>query len=188
MSGMSGCDPIGNLANDLSSVIPVLLKYLLPILLVIACLFCLGSILTIGIGGLVHSAATGLGGSSAPPAGGQGTPPAPSQTEDSQPDQQTAKITILSTRVVHVTGNDRVIRPVLLVTWRNDSDQPVSELDGTVTIRAPGGSIRDYPRLRLYLGSPVQPGATHEDTGVKDGVIIASDQDPQPKVLPTEVK
>jgi hypothetical protein len=78
--------------------------------------------------------------------------------------------------------------PTLLVKWRNDSDQPVTELDGTVILHLPDGHSDAYPKMRIYVGAPIQPGQVHEDTGSNDGVAIPSDADPAPEVVPSEVK
>ncbi len=196
-SDAPGCDPFGNLLNDLSGCLPALMKYLIPILIALAVLFCLGALLMFGFGAIT-GALSGLshGGSQSAPAGG-GTapgqnqpppPPANNPPDNPQEETQNAKITVLSTRVIRVVGADQRKTPTLLVKWRNDSDQPVTELDGTVIIHLQDGHTDAYPKLKIYVGAPVQPGQTHEDKGDSDGVMIATDVDPQPEVVPTLVK
>jgi len=89
---------------------------------------------------------------------------------------------------VRIVGSDGKRVPTLLMKWRNDSDSPISEMTGTVTLKLPDGHTDVYPKVLLYHGQPVQPNATHEDTGASDGAAIATDDDPNPVVTPTEVK
>lgn len=199
-SALGGCSPFGNLLNDLSGALPGIMRYVIPVLLGLLALFCLFSLLMTGVAaiqGLMH----GCGGGSGSPAGngqqgpgangGQQPPPSNSNSagqgssgQGSSGEGGSVKISILSTRVVPLAGG----KGQLYVKWRNDSDQPVNELDGTVILHMPDGHQDSYPNTVLYKGAPVPPGQTHEDASTSEGASIASDADPSPAVLPTEVK
>jgi hypothetical protein len=187
-SGLSGCSPLGGMLNDLSGVLPGVVRYVIPVLLGLLVLFCLFSLLMTGVAaiqGMMHGGGSqGQAGSGAQ--NGQQPPPAspPASSGQGSGEGGSVKISILSTRVVRAAG----AKAKLLVKWRNDSDQPVNELDGTVILHLPDGHQDSYPNTVLYKGSPVPPGQTHEDAGTNDGAPLASDADPNPAVLPTDVK
>jgi hypothetical protein len=182
---------------DIDGCLGAIMKYL-PWLLLALALCCVFLIIVSGLGSLIglgSQAAAGGGGAPAAPGGspgsggqgGQNSPPPPANN-NSQEQQGSAKITILSTKVIDVANPDGTKTPTLLLKWRNDSDALVVELDGSVTIHTPDGRSTLYRNVKLYTGAAVNPNQTHEDTGTSDGAVIASDSDPKPEVTPTQVK
>lgn len=189
-SGNAGCMPdFSQIGRDISGCLGPFMKYLV-IILVILLLLCLIGICVSGIGllGMAGGAAAAGGGAAAAGgapsgagAGGNAPPPQNTQPQSNppqnsqqppnqnpppqQPPQNTQGIEIIKIEVKYVTrpSETRPV-PVVFVTWRNKTQQPISEL--ICDIKGLDSAKRELGTMKettIFKGDPVLPEEVHED-------------------------
>jgi hypothetical protein len=194
----SGCMPdMNQMMTDLQGCLGPLMRYLIIALIIILVLCLLGALIAgIGAIGAISAASSGAAasGSAASDSGGGGgqaggQPPPPDQKSAQQPPppaQATANIEIVKVRVAYLKREGySQPQPVVLVTWRNRSDQAVSELDGDIkgfdSANRPVGLVKN---ATLFKGQPVKPNETHEDAETEGNLFpVDTPQGQAPPIL-----
>lgn len=108
----------------------------------------------------------------------QHSAPAPqSQGQDQPPPQQQNQkgIEILEIKVDYDRHDGSTIKPIVLVKWRNGTENPVSRLTGLVRVYGRDGKrLIELPGQTIYHDTPVPPGETHQDAIGRGGVPITA--------------
>lgn len=178
-----GYDPLDHLKGcslpqiDLSGCVRVLI-ILLIIMIVAALLFFLvglvvgfGTMFGAGVGG--GAGAGGTGGAAAGGGGNSGGQDQPQQSPPPQESRAEQGIEILDVRIGYDKRGGSLLKPIVLVKWRNATNQPVSRIYGRVRVLDADGKLMvEKLREPIYEGAPIEPGEIHEDTVGSGGILL----------------
>jgi hypothetical protein len=127
-----------------------------------------------GLGGLAGGSGNASpgsqvgGGGSAPPVGG-----AQQEGQSDEEETQGGPVRIVDVRMdfAQRPGHTGLV-PVVLVTWQNVGDKPLTQVQGRIIGYGPNGErVGEIPNTWIYSGEPVPPGAEHSDTVQQGGVV-----------------
>jgi|GEM_PF-6778625 len=170
---------------DLSGCWKILL-YILILLIIAAVIGGLVMLASMGIGALgAHGTAGSPGGMGAGGSGGgtggqsQPAPQNQPQQDQQRPPPQGGQETNTGLQIIEVrvtyAKRDGVMQPVVLVKWKNGTEQLVNKLMGSVRVYDRDGKLlKELKDQKIYVGEPVVTGEVHEDTAQEGGIPLST--------------